>query len=204
VTPERAAERLHAVRGGRGEHGLLGAHVAIEELLQVVEEFHESAWVVLVPARRTGGGQLVGQIAQVYVVFHQCMHASVRKALRCQREEQEFLVGGLIEDLVAEVGNEPVDLGRRPPPGAERGADGSFAPAYLVEQDGVLVRQWVIAHPVVVARGQVIDLVRPGRSLRYAESLGTHGSSLLSVGPAGRRHLDAARVRIRGNAHRFR
>ena len=124
-----------------------------------------------------GGDQVVGQIAQLHVVVDQPVYPVPRKALRCEREEEALLVGGLVQHLVTEVGDERFDLAVRPPPGTERGADGSFAVAHLLQQDGMLVSETMVADPVVVPMGDVAVLGRRGRGLLFHGALRHHRRS---------------------------
>jgi hypothetical protein len=140
--------------------------VPLEELLEVVEKFNEGSWVAVVTVQGGGGGQLVGHVTQVNVVVHQSTYATVREALHRPWEEKEFLVAGLIEDLVPEVGDEALDLAVRPASCPEGGADGSFAQVHLHEQDSVLVSERMVARPVLVPRGEVIGFGW-GRGIRF-------------------------------------
>jgi hypothetical protein len=126
--------------------------VPIEKLVEGVEKFHEVTGLRTNPIRGGDVRQLVGQITQMHVVVQQLMHAAVRTILPDEGEEQALRGDGLVEDLVAQVVHEPGDLVIRPPPLAERCADRSSSGADLLKQDGVLVREWMLADPVLVPR----------------------------------------------------
>jgi len=124
--------------------------VPIEELVEGVEKLHEVTGVRTNSVRGGDVRQLVGQIAQTHVVVDQLMYAAVRKTLPDEGKEQAFRGDGLVEDLVAQVVHESGDLVIRPPPFAERGADPSSSGAHPMDQDGVLVGERMLAHPVLV------------------------------------------------------
>jgi hypothetical protein len=150
VAPEGLTQRLDTGGGRRGQQRLFRTHVSLEELVEGVKNLHEVTGLWERPIRGDEVHQLVGQIAQLYVVGDQLMYPAVREALPGERKEQTFRGDGLVKNLVAQIVHQPTHLVSRPPPLTERGASGSLSTAHLVEQDGVLVGELVLAEPVLV------------------------------------------------------
>jgi hypothetical protein len=86
------------------------------------------------------------------VVVKQLMHAAVGTTLPNEGEEQALRGDGLVEDLVAQVVHQRGDLVSRRPSLAECRPDGSSSGVHLMEQDRVLVGEWMGAYPVLLPR----------------------------------------------------
>jgi cytochrome c oxidase subunit 1 len=179
VAPERLTQRLDTGGGRRGQQRLFRAHVSIEELVQDVEKVHEVTRVLVGPLCSPRIRQLVGQIAEMQVVVHESVDLAVRKTVLDQGEEQSFGGDGLVEDLVAQVVHESDHLMIRPPPLAERRASGLLAIADLMEQDGVLVGERVLAEPVFVMWREVGGPRRRGRGLPFRVQQGHHSPTVV-------------------------
>jgi hypothetical protein len=150
VAPEWLTQRLDTGGGRRGQQRLFRAHVSLEELVQGVEKVLKVTGLGMRLVRGDEVRQLVGQVAQLHVVVDQLMYPAIRKAFPGEGKEQTFRGDGLVKNLVAQVVHEPTDFVSRPPPLTERGASGSLSSAHLMEQDGVLVGEGMLADPVLV------------------------------------------------------
>jgi hypothetical protein len=78
------------------------------------------------------------------VVVDQPVDAGVRETLSRQGEEQTFGADRLVENLVAQLVDERLQLTSQPAAGDQRRADGLIPLPHLVEQDRVLVAQSVL------------------------------------------------------------
>jgi hypothetical protein len=110
-------------------------------------------------------------------------YAAVREPFPDEGKEQAFRSDGLVEDLVAQVVHERGDLVIRPPPFAERGADRSSSGAHLVEQNGVLVGERMLADPVLVRRRVLVELRGRGRGLPFRAPQGHHSPIVARKNP---------------------
>jgi hypothetical protein len=150
VAPEWLTQRFDTGGGRRGQQRLFRAQVSLEELVEGVEKVLKVTGLGMRPVRGDVVRQLVGQIAQPHVVVYQLMYPAIRKTLPGEGKEQTFRGDGLIKHLVAQVVHEPTDFVIRPPPLTERDASRSLSIAHLMEQDGVLVGEGMLADPVLV------------------------------------------------------
>jgi hypothetical protein len=148
--------------------------VSIEELVQGAEEVQEDIRSLMWTVLGDDGRQLIGEVAQLYVVADQLSDPRVGKALADERKEESFGRDGLVKHFVAQVVHEAAALAVRPPPDTDCGTDGLFAGAYLVEQDGVLVGKGMLADPVLLTRPHVGRLRRRGRGLPFRVPSGHH------------------------------
>jgi hypothetical protein len=134
--------------------------VTIQGFLEVLQKCGEGSRIPAWAVCGCGDGQLVGQLAEMYVVVHQSVYPAACEALRHEGKEEALLVDCLVQHLIPQIGDEPVDLVTRPPVLGESSANGASATADLPEEDGVLVGQSMIADAVILPRSSVI---RSGR-----------------------------------------